>query len=174
MKKPTLHASANLVDPVSLETIAEENAYYLQPNVSKDGKIHHVYSGKTIASLLKTSRRSPITRKDIRKMDVRKLTTHTVPPPRRNQPFNDVLVAHLVEIAKTMTAPDEGMKIMLGPSHEEIVIHKEGANKYNIVAMHPLNVVKAGVSGGKLGATLMDYISLTYPRSIKYCGYKIV
>jgi hypothetical protein len=63
--------AAKMMDPITYEDLADDDAYYIAPNVHKN-TIHHLYSGATIQSLFNMRHpRSPFTQRPLSPEDIR-------------------------------------------------------------------------------------------------------
>jgi hypothetical protein len=107
--KPKARTDTNTsyTDPVTLETVPENNAWYITKDVGENRHIATVYEKKTLDTLLQRMRGlaiSPMTRKEFRRANIKKA------PPKGSKP-----------LAKTLDDPDTSRRLLspLAPKEYE-------------------------------------------------------
>jgi len=79
----------NFTDPITLNAVPKGNAWYLETDKGKDGKITAVYAKQTLHRLLQRKQPSPMTRKPFGKSDIKKVF---IPPDTRRTTLSSMLI----------------------------------------------------------------------------------
>jgi hypothetical protein len=70
---PRTSENTNYTDPITLEDMTEDRAWYLAPNLTRNKKITALYKKSTLNELLRQGGKSPLTRKPFTKADIKKV-----------------------------------------------------------------------------------------------------
>jgi hypothetical protein len=119
----------NFTDPITLNAVPKGNAWYLETDKGKNGKITTVYAKETLHRLLQRKQPSPMTRKPFTKNDIKKVF---IPPDTRRKTLSSMLIDPVaVDYAISKIKGGETLHISTG-SGQKVRISKSRRGTVNV------------------------------------------
>jgi len=126
---PSELRNLNFTDPITLNAVPKENAWYLETDKGKNGKITTVYAKETLHRLLQRKQPSPMTRKPFTKNDIKKVF---IPPDTRRKTLSSMLIdPSAVDYAISKIKGGETLHISTG-SGQKVRISKSRRGTINV------------------------------------------
>jgi len=126
---PSELKNLNFTDPITLNAVPKGNAWYLETDKGKNGKITAVYAKETLHRLLQRKQPSPMTRKPFTKSDIKRVF---IPPDTRRTTLSSMLIdPSAVEYAISKIKGGETLHISTG-SGQKVRISKSRRGTVNV------------------------------------------